>query len=135
MKLYVEEDGSALVRERVSEASVVATAAIAYVETRAALARRRRAGDLAAGEHRRVVSEFETDWDRYVRLDITDGLIHEAATLADRHHLRAYDAIHLATALIVRQRLGDEIVFACWDDELDAAAARERLDIVRRRGR
>ena len=121
-----------LVRERVSAASIVATAMIAYVEARAALARRRNAGDLSAGEHRRLVSEFESDWERYVRLDLTGGLIREAAALADRYRLRAYDAIHLAAAVTVRRRLEGDVVFACWNTELEAAASRERFELLRR---
>ena len=42
VKLYVAEPGSDAVRKLVSQATVVATAGIAYPETRAALARRRR---------------------------------------------------------------------------------------------
>ena len=132
MKLYVEEAGSASVREQVGGAALVATSSIAYVEARAALARRRRAGDLSAGEHRRLVGELDADWDRYLRLEVTDGLIREAAALADRHHLRAYDAIHLASAVTARRRLGGHVVFACWDDGLAAAALRERLALARR---
>ena len=132
MKLYVEEAGSAAVREQVGEAALVATSSLAYVEARAAFARRRRAGDLSAGEHRRLIGEFDSDWERYVRLEVTNGLIREAATLADRHPLRAYDAIHLASAVTARQRLEGDLLFACWDDGLSAAASREGLELARR---
>ena len=108
------------------------TSSITYVEARAALARRRRAGDLSAGEHRRLVGEFESDWQRYVRLEVTDRLIREAAALADRHPLRAYDAIHLASAVTARRQFGGEMLFACWDDGLSAAAAREGFRVARR---
>ena len=47
MKLYVEEIGSDDVRELVAEAVVVSTSIVAYPETRAALARLRRRGDLS----------------------------------------------------------------------------------------
>lgn len=39
VKLYIQEDGSELVREKVSDASLVATSKIAYAEARAAFAR------------------------------------------------------------------------------------------------
>jgi predicted nucleic acid-binding protein len=110
----------------------VATSSIAYVEARAALARRRRAGDLTPGEHRRLVGELDSDWERYIRLEVTSELIRVAAALADRYPLRAYDAIHLASAVTARRRLGDDLVFACWDDALSAAASREGLDLARR---
>jgi len=132
VKLYVEESGSASMREQVGDATAVATSWITYAEARAALARRRRAGDLAAGEHRRLVGELDSDWERYVRLQVTSELIREAAALADRYPLRAYDAIHLASAVTARHRLGDDLMFACWDDALSAAASREGFEIARR---
>ena len=132
VKLYVEEAGSAPVRAQIGEAAVVATSSIAYVEARAALARRRRAGDFSAGEHRRVVGELDADWERYVRLEVTSELIREAAALADRHHLRAYDAIHLASAVTARRQLGGDLVFACWDDGLNTVASREGFELARR---
>jgi len=46
VKLYIAEPGSELVRELVNQAVVVTTSVIAYTETRAALARRRREGAL-----------------------------------------------------------------------------------------
>ena len=131
MKIYVEEVGSASVRGHVGEATAVATSTIAYVEARVAFARRRRAGDLTAGEQRRLVGAIDSDWDRYVRLEVTCDLVRAAAALADRYPLRAYDAIHLASAVTARRRLGDDLVFACWDDALSAAASREGLALAR----
>jgi predicted nucleic acid-binding protein len=132
VKLYVDETGSRSVRADVDAATLVTTSTIAYVETRAALARRRRKGDLSVAEHRRLVGELDADWERYVRLGVTEALLREAAALADRHRLRAYDAIHLASAVTVRRRLGDDLVFACWDDGLATAASREHLTLARR---
>ena len=132
MKLYVEEAGSLVAREQLAEATVVATSSITYVEARAALARRRRAGDLSTAEHRRLVGELDSDWERYVRLEVTDQLLREAVVLAERHHLRAYDAIHLASAVTARRQLGGPVTFACWDDGLNRAASREGFDLTPR---
>ena len=110
----------------------MATSSITYVEARAAFSRRRRSGDLSASEHRHLVSELDSDWARYVRLEVSDSLIREAAALADRHHLRAYDAIHLASAAAARRQLDGEMMFACWDDGLTTAAAREGFHIAPR---
>ncbi len=49
VKLYVAEAGSDVVRQLVEQADIVATAAIAYPEARAALARRRREGAFDRG--------------------------------------------------------------------------------------
>ena len=50
VKLYVEEEGSATVREAIARAETVATTVIAYVEACAAFARRRREGRLSRGD-------------------------------------------------------------------------------------
>jgi len=132
LKLYLDEEGSALVRTCIGEGDRTGTSIVAYVETRAALARRHHAGDLSASDHRRIVREFEQDWERYARVGVDEPLVREAAALAATHRLRAYDAIHLASALALGSRRGGELLFASWDDRLDAAAAREGLRLLRR---
>lgn len=66
---------------------------------------------------------------------MSEPLIHQAAELAERHRLRGYDALHLASALLLAGRLGEEMAFASWDDDLDAAAARQGLTLIRSRRR
>ena len=135
LKLYVDEPDSSIVREHLNDAVAVATSLVTYAEARAALARRQRSGDLSRSEHTRIVRVFEDDWDRYNRIEVTEPLIRTAADLAERHRLRAYDAIHLASALRLRERPGAPSVFASWDDRLDQAASREGFALLRSRRR
>jgi uncharacterized protein len=135
VKLYVDETGSSIVREHVATATLVITAAIAYVEARSALRRRWHAGDFGRVAHRRAVTGLDADWERYVRIQVSEPLIRDAAMLADQYRLRAYDAIHLAAALAARQRLGDDLLFACWDAELERAASREHFATLDRNHR
>jgi uncharacterized protein len=133
LKVYVDEDGSALVRERVEQAARLATSAVTYVEAHSALARRRQGGDLSPGRYRTAVATFEEGWDRYLRLDVGAAVLGDAARLATRHLLKAYDAIHLASALRFRSGLEADVTLAAWDDELDAASLREGLQVLRPR--
>ena len=64
---------------------------------------------------------------------VGDRVLEEAVRLADAYALRGFDAIHLASAVTLRQRLDRGVGFASWDAELDAAAARERFEVLRRR--
>lgn len=50
-----------------------------------------------------------------------------ARDLIQRHPLRGFDAIHLASALILKSALGEAITFAAADERLLQAAAAERL--------
>ncbi|MEK7367806.1 MAG: type II toxin-antitoxin system VapC family toxin, partial [candidate division NC10 bacterium] len=115
VKLYVEEEGAPVVRNAVAQAELVATAAIAYVEARAAFVRRRHEGGLSTAEYRRIIRDVDSDWARYLVVEVTDSLIRDAARLAEAHRLRAYDAIHLASAAAVHDRLAEPIMFASWD--------------------
>ena len=135
LKVYVDEEGSALVRERVGQAVGLATSAITYVEAHSALARRRHAGDLSPNDYRKAVWELSEGWERYHRLAVGDAVLGEAARLAKAHLLRACDAIHLGSAVLLRSRLQADVTLASWDDELDAAAAREGLQLLRPRRR
>ena len=61
VKLYVAEPGSDAVRKLVDAATVVATSSIAYTETRAALARRRRERALRPAAFASAKKAFEAD--------------------------------------------------------------------------
>jgi predicted nucleic acid-binding protein len=82
----------------------------------------RRLSPRAHGVKRRELEEF---WSAVVGVEVSRELIEDAARLAERHTLRAYDAVHLASALLVGGAEG--IALSCWDKELRAAAGREGL--------
>jgi len=58
---------------------------------------------------------------------MNDALLHAAAAL-EPASLRSLDAIHLATALSIRDRVG--VVF-CYDERLAHAAASANLMVAR----
>ena len=122
-KLYVAEDGSDVVRGLVTQATIVATSRLAYPETRAALARRRRERALTAAAFRRALRAFEDDWPRYLAVEVSASICRVAGDLAERYRLRAYDAVHLASYLEIAGRAGvSELQFSSFDERLDRAA-------------
>ena len=84
VKLYVEEEGAPVVRNAVAQAELVVTAAIAYVEARAAFVRRRHEGGLSNAEYRRVIRDLDSDWARYLVVEVVDSLIRDAARSEER---------------------------------------------------
>lgn len=103
VKLYAEESGSDEVREAVKEARATAVSEICYVEARSALARREREG-LSEQEHDLAAEQLRRDFEEvYVLRPVTGGIVTLAGDLVRRHKLRAYDAVHLATALDLRE--------------------------------
>lgn len=131
VKLYVEEQGAPVVRNAVAQAELVATAAIAYVEARAAFVRRRHEGGLSTVEYRRIIRGLDADWAHYLVVEVADVLIRDAVRLVEAHRLRAYDAIHLASAAAIRHRLAEPITFASWDASLEKVARREGFEPLR----
>lgn len=128
VKLYVEEDGSTKVDDLVKSSEVAVTSIVAYAEARAAFSRRYREKAFTKAEHSRIKTFFDKDWCDFLVLDITDEMIRLAGDLAEKHALRGFDAIHLASALTLRRETSASIVFSCFDDNLQKASEREHLD-------
>ncbi len=123
VKLYVTEDGSDVVRQLVDDATVVATSIVAYAETRAALARLRRNGDLSAAKLAAVKRDFEEQWPAFLAFGLTESLSREAGDFAERYALRGFDSLHLASfAEMVRRSDSRETRFSSFDDRLNKAA-------------
>jgi predicted nucleic acid-binding protein len=131
LKVYLDEEGASVVRAGVARSDIIASSLVAFVETRAAFARRRSANELSPGDYRRLVEGFGDDWERYLKVDVSPPLVTAATRLAETHRLRAYDALHLASALLLAERIADAPTFACWDRALNAAATREGLSLLR----
>jgi predicted nucleic acid-binding protein len=123
VKLYVIEVGSDRVRKLVDAATVVVTSSIAYTETRAALARRRRERALRPGAVASAKKTFESDWTKYVTIEVTSALCRAAGEFAERYRLRAYDSVHLAAFAEVAREAGvRDTRFSSFDRALNRAA-------------
>ncbi len=128
IKRFVAEKGSPLVRSIVAAPESVATAKIAYAEVYAGLGRRKREGSLSKVQYLLACRQFERDWRAYVRVDLLDEVLFLARDLVQRHPLRGFDAIHLASALRIQSSLGEEITFAAADNRLLRASEAEGLN-------
>jgi predicted nucleic acid-binding protein len=125
VKLYVEEKGSAVIRELVERAELVVTSVVAYPEARAAFARQRREGGLTAAGYDRARNDFERDWPRYMSIEVSEAVYRSAGDLAEKHHLRGFDSLHLASYLSLYRAGARQIRFSAFDEELNRAARKE----------
>lgn len=134
LSLHLREQGRHPVTVAAYDAADrVVCSAITLPEVRAGLARARFVHNppkLTQGQYERAVSDFEADWESYGRVSATQRLMRRAATLAERHRLRGFDAVHLAAALEVDAALFGELALATWDSELGAAAEAEGLSLA-----
>lgn len=127
VKLYVDEEFATAVRALVAEAALVATCRVALPEMVSALTRRRNRRDLDAAQFQRLQAAILTDWPHVVVLDFDER---QAATLAERHALRGFDAVHLSAALRLAARERVELIFSAFDVELNRAAGAEGLQVA-----
>jgi len=133
LKRYIVEDGSAWVRTTFEEPEAdIVVSQLAIVEGVAALARRARGGAFWPGSVARVIQKLTADFQQqFVVIAVNSELIDKAVDLARQRALRGYDALQLATALVVRSLVAPEVVtFVAADDELIAAAEMEGLPSI-----
>ena len=134
VKLYIAEPGSDAVRQLVDAAAVVATSSIAYTETRAALARRRRERALRPSAFTSAKKTFEAEWSKYFTIEVTSALCREAGEFAERYRLRAYDSVHLAAFAEVAREAGvRETRFSSFDNALNRAVRSFRRTLTNAR--
>ena len=128
MKRYVQETGRARVislwRRR------VAVSALAGVEVPAALWRRHRQGDVSREDARKLIQRLHVDLTSVLLVEMRRGVLDRAAHLVERHPLRAYDAVQLASALLLAERANSPVTFVGADRQLGEAAATEGLRAV-----
>ncbi|MEN0128333.1 MAG: type II toxin-antitoxin system VapC family toxin [Brevundimonas sp.] len=127
VKLCVAEAGSDLVAALWDGADLVATSRLADAEVRAVLAAGRRAGRLEPAQEQAALAAWERLWPGLHVIELQDVVTRGAATLVGTHPLRAADALHLASALVLRS---PDLLVAAWDEHLAAAARAEGLRVL-----
>ena len=138
VKYYIIESGTEWVRNlidgRLGEewANTISTSALTWAEVISAFAKRHRMGDIGTHLYKALTARFLQEARlRYGRLRVNDAVIDVAVELIQRHPLRAYDAVQLATALILNSALiADKLpslTFVSADNVLCEAARAEGL--------
>jgi predicted nucleic acid-binding protein len=138
VKRYVREPGSVWVRG-VCEArdgngnrvNRVAIAEIGRVEVAAAFAVLVRRNEISKSLGKHAYEQFIGEAaEEYRSIRLTPATVHNAAELTQRHPLKAYDAVQLASALAFQESLqasGVGLTFVSGDDNLLQAAHAEGL--------
>lgn len=119
MKLLIPEPGAAKAAEAWHSADRRVSSLLLYPESRAAMARAQRLGRLTVKQLGIACERIDALWTFVDRIALTEALAQRAGELAQRHELRAYDAVHLASL----ERAGDpETVLVSADEDLLEAA-------------
>jgi len=115
----MDEDGSRLADELWTRAPARTASRLVYPEARAALAAAQRNGRIDERALRAAVDDLAAACAAMSLIGVDWPLALHAGELAERHALRGYDAVHLATALAARR---PELVLVTWDHDLARAA-------------
>jgi hypothetical protein len=110
--LLIPEPSSAACRRIWDDAEDVVTSQLMYVEAAAALAQGVRARRITAEREAEALHLLERFWLDFYVVEPTDRLISRAAALTSSESLRAYDALHCATAEQLNDR---DLIFASGD--------------------
>jgi predicted nucleic acid-binding protein len=110
---------------------LISVAEISRVEVAAAFAILVRRNEIPPTLGKRAFQEFTDEIDEeYSLVRLTPEIIRHATDLTQRHPLKAYDAVQLATALAFHESLraqGFPLIFVSGDDRLVPAAETEGL--------
>lgn len=143
IKHYQNERGTDALEVRLKEEETglrsVFTSVLAYTEIHGALARRAREKLLSSEEASTLHDGFDADWVLSVSpIELDPSVLSVARDLLREFPLRSADAIHLASALWLRDmsRLGMKpdqytgpLVFVCSDKRLGKAALKKQIEV------
>lgn len=132
-KRYLMERGSDRVRRLLEDkADVFYQSFLTPLEISSALYRRLKAKQITSEELTLLLRAYVThSHQEYLLVPYSEALMEKASSLVAHHALRALDAVQLASALELRDRLSvDEqpLAFLSADDRLLDAARQELLD-------
>lgn len=122
-KLYLDEDNreQEQVMAALEQCERVSCAAITYAEVGGVLARLLSAGMLSEADYTDKLDRFTQDWETVNLIDLFPAISVQAVQIMKAQAgLRAMDALHLASALALRQ--ATPIKFLSFDKRLQDAA-------------
>lgn len=136
IKRYVHEDGAAWIKNITNPAALnpLLVARITWVEVLSGFARLQREGIFTTTALADTINDFYYDWDiQYQVVELDWSLAQVAGQLVQKHPLRAYDSVQLATALKLQATFARftnvQFVFVSADKRLLVVAQAEGLSV------
>ena len=127
VKRYFNEPYSEEVLSRWQEAAEIATSSVAYAEAMASFYRKKRESAIEDAIMEQIVSHLRTDWHGFIRIQVNDELNEYIDKAIEVHPLRGFEAIHLASAMMIHEKFQNRLLFVCFDQKLIHAAQTEGI--------
>lgn len=129
VKGYVEEADSRQIR-RLLTRGAAATHRLSFVEAASAVGRLGREGRLSEDQRSTALAALTADAASVLVVELTSEIVSRAQALAQKHPLRAGDAIQLASCLYLRDTADQRIRLVSFDDRLNTAARLEGVKLT-----
>lgn len=127
LKRYFQESFSEEVSAKWKQSEMIVTSSVAYAETMATISRKQKEADIDNKVIQKTIQAFQMDWSGFIRVEVTDDLNEYINNVLQKHPLRGFDAIHLASALVIYEKFPRTFFFACFDQRLNQTARLESL--------
>ena len=119
--LFAEEGGEGI-RAALAAAEKVASSRLALIETRRVVRRAEREGRITAAQSADLLAVFAQAASTWAILEISEEIVRRAKDGFPNEPVRTLDAIHLASALFLRQSFPDLVILSA-DERVRANAA------------
>ena len=129
LKLFIKEPGTDRMRRLAREHRLLSSAVVA-VESRSALARRRRDGEISDPDFERVLTRLKEGIGAVEMVQVTDEVLDKAGDIVLRTPARTMDALHIASAFVFQDGAGIDLTFVTADKKQHEAALQEGLRTV-----
>jgi uncharacterized protein len=133
VKWFFDEPYMDLARSIRDETEIAFTSLVSFPEVMSAFNRARKERRCSRADMEKVRRELIRIWPAFNWIKPDAALADHAGRLVFKHDLKGLDALHLASALVLkREGEGVEVFFSCFDQRLNDAAEKERLLVHQR---
>lgn len=128
VKVYVNEPGSERLGVRMEQGDRIFTSELTFAEIHSTFARKRRNNEINSRKFHVLLRNFLNDWAfKFVRLEVNANTMTAIPALVKEYPLKGADAVHLSSAIWLRDAAGDGSSLGGGDSVIEFGAADKRL--------
>ncbi len=135
VKKYFQEVGTSWIVKFFDndEEREIASSTLGIIEVLATITRKHKTEKFDPTSLKEKLEEAESDWENFSQIQLTTEIVDESKRAAQQLALRGADAVHFASAFLLRQdpiHEDDQVVFIVSDKELKAAARAADFTVI-----
>ncbi|HMV43804.1 MAG TPA: type II toxin-antitoxin system VapC family toxin [Leptospiraceae bacterium] len=129
IKKYFQEIGSGYIDQIWDESDYIAISQVGYSEILGTIHKKQKMERFSDRVKNQINKAFLEDWDSLIKVNVDTTLNSELIRIHTKYLLRGFDAIHLATGIILSKQFEKDLQFLTADTNLQNSAEKEKLDI------